>query len=186
MGKSLFLGDIYDESTNAFINQGVFNMCKWKLAYMICAVHFTKFFFVLGLNLLLDSTKCEDLYQWSQTYFFRQWLHLGIDIHQPIFLKGSAIGDSQLWFSDYIHHSPPAGWAQITIHFSSRGCRISVADVQLFLRMVKSYADPSAHVVIEIMYGANSPLVLEEPIGIGETKESAEHRLFLAQDRPNP
>jgi hypothetical protein len=108
-------------------------------------------------------------------------LHLGIDIHQHIFLKGSAIGDSQLWFSDYINHSPPAGLAQITIHFSSHGYKISVADVQLLLRMVKSYADPLAHVVSEIMYGANSLLVLEETIGIGETKESAEDRLFYCR-----
>ena len=47
--------------------------------------------------------------------------------------------------------------------------------------MVKSFADPSAHVVSEIMYGANSLLVLEEPIGIGETKESAEDRLFYCR-----
>ena len=75
-----------------------------------------------------------------------------MDIHQHIFLKSSAIGDSQLWFSDYINHSPPASWAQITIHFSSHGYKISVADVQLLLRMVNSFADPSAHAVSEILY----------------------------------
>ncbi len=85
-----------------------------------------------------------------------------MDIHQHIFLKGIAIGDSQLWFSDINspHHSPPAGWAQITIHFSSHGYKISVADVQLLLRMVNSFADPSAHVVSEILYDANSLLIL--------------------------
>ncbi len=55
-----------------------------------------------------------------------------------------------------------------------------MADVQQLLRMVKSFADPSAHVVSEILYGANSLLILEEPIGIGETKETAEDRLFHA------
>lgn len=143
------------------------------------------FTFVLGLDLTPDSTTREVMNQWSQTYFFRQselykWVHLGIDIRQHIFLRGSAISKSQLWFSDYINHSPPDGWAHITIHFSFHGCRISVADVQLLRTMVNSEADPTAHVVNEILYGANSLLILEEPIGIDETKESAEDRLFLA------
>lgn len=28
LGQPLFLGDIYDDSTNTFTNQGVLNMCK--------------------------------------------------------------------------------------------------------------------------------------------------------------
>jgi hypothetical protein len=51
------------------------------------------------------------------------------------------------------------------------------------MRMVKSFADPSAHVVSEIMYGANSLLILEKPVGIGETKESGEDWLFHAANK---
>lgn len=142
-------------------------------------IYFLNLCLFLGLDLFPEKKKCVELNQWNKTYFLRQpeayqWLHLGKDQHTTL-----RSNQSVLWFSDYINYSPPPGWTHVTIHFGYRGCRVSVADVDLLATMVNSEADPTAYVVNEILYGANCLLILEEPIGIGETEKSAKDRIFL-------
>lgn len=144
---------------------------------------------MLGLDLFPNNKKCDVISvvnQWSHSYFFSQrelckWLHQGIGVnHQPILFASTATKKSEYWFSDYLDYSPADNWAHITIHFGFVGCQKTVADAGVLLaNMIPTHSNNS-HFVNAILYGSNSLVVIEEPIGSGETREIVEDRLLIA------
>nr|CAH0102678.1 unnamed protein product [Daphnia galeata] len=169
MGRSVFLGDLYDNSRDKIISNGLPYAMKRK-EIDLCQNGTAK----SCVTILIDPSQEE------------KWALLKLNSHLQASIMANLLPSEDLWFSEYLFQEPSTEnlhVACITVYLTAFNyhefCDPQDITSSVKIKEFQSSLDRPTHVVSEIVHGFNALFSFELPTSSIEEKINVENQLYL-------